>query len=106
MIKLSVVIITFNEEKNIARCIDSVRNVADEIVVVDSYSKDRTREICLNKGVRFIENAFEGHIQQKNFALSLASFDYVLSLDADEMLSDELEKSVLEVKDIVKVAQD
>ena len=98
MIKISVVIITFNEERNIGRCIDSVRKVADEIVVVDSYSKDRTKEICLEKGVRFIENAFGGHIQQKNFALSHASYDYVLSLDADEALSEKLEKSILEVK--------
>lgn len=98
MMKLSVVIITFNEEKNIGRCIDSVKRVADEIVVVDSYSKDRTKEICLERGVRFIENAFGGHIQQKNFALAQSKYDHVLSLDADEALSEELERSVLEVK--------
>src|SRR5689334_8148283 len=96
--RLSVVIITFNEEKNIGRCIDSVKKVADEIVVVDSYSKDRTKEICQEKGVRFIENAFGGHIQQKNFALSQSTYDFVLSLDADETLSEELERSVLKVK--------
>ena len=65
-VQISVIIITFNEEKNIGRCIDSVRAVADEIVVVDSYSKDTTKKICLEKGVRFIEHPFEGHIQQKN----------------------------------------
>ena len=68
MIKLSVVIITFNEEKNIARCLASVKNVADDIVVVDSLSKDKTKEICLAAGVRFVEHAFDGHIQQKNWA--------------------------------------
>jgi glycosyltransferase involved in cell wall biosynthesis len=94
MIKLSVIIITFNEEKNIARCIDSVLAIADEIVVVDSFSKDQTKSICLEKGVRFIEHPFEGHIQQKNYALAQASFDYVLSLDADEYLSAQLMASI------------
>jgi glycosyltransferase involved in cell wall biosynthesis len=94
MVKISAVIITFNEEKNIARCIDSVRSVADEILVVDSYSKDSTKIICLEMGVRFIEHPFEGHIQQKNFALAQATFDNVLSLDADEYLSEELTKSI------------
>jgi heptosyltransferase III len=98
MVQISVVIITFNEEKNIARCIDSVRPVADEILVVDSYSKDGTKRICLEKGVRFIEHPFEGHIQQKNFALAQATYEHVLSLDADEYLSDELTQSILHVK--------
>ncbi|MFM8832897.1 MAG: glycosyltransferase, partial [Cytophagales bacterium] len=56
MIKLSVVIITFNEEKNIGRCIDSVVPVADEILVVDSFSTDNTKKICLEKGVRFLQH--------------------------------------------------
>jgi glycosyltransferase involved in cell wall biosynthesis len=98
MVKLSVVIITYNEEQNIARCLESVKEVADEILVVDSFSKDNTKTICETYGVRFIENPFEGHIQQKNFAASIAQYDHVLSLDADEALSDELKKSVLEVK--------
>jgi glycosyltransferase involved in cell wall biosynthesis len=98
MVRLSVVIITLNEEKNISRCIDSVKPVADEIVVVDSFSRDQTKKICLEKGVRFIEHAFEGHIQQKNYALSQASFDHVLSLDADEYLSPELTTSILFAK--------
>jgi ADP-heptose:LPS heptosyltransferase len=98
MVKLSVVIITYNEEKNIGRCIDSVKTVADEIVVVDSFSKDNTKKICLEKDVRFIEHPFEGHIQQKNFALSQATFDHVLSLDADEYLSQKLLQSIRAVK--------
>lgn len=98
MIKLSVVIITFNEEKNIARCLDSVKEVADDIVVVDSFSKDRTKEICLSHGARFVEHAFEGHIQQKNWAITQAQFPHVLSLDADEALDDQLKRSVLEAK--------
>ncbi len=98
MIKLSVVIITFNEEKKIARCHDSVKEVADDIVVVDSFSKDKTKEICLAKGVRFVEHAFEGHIQQKNWAITQAQFPHVLSLDADEALDERLRKSILQIK--------
>lgn len=98
MIKLSVVIITFNEERNIARCLESVRTVADEIVIVDSFSKDRTKEICLSYGAKFVEHAFEGHIQQKNWAITQASNPIVLSLDADEALDQNLIASILEVK--------
>ena len=98
MPKLSVVIITFNEERNIGRCIGSVREVADEIVVVDSFSTDRTREICENSGVKFIEHAFEGHIQQKNFAITQAKYPHQLSLDADEALSEELKAEILKIK--------
>lgn len=97
-IKLSVVIITFNEEKNLSRCLQSVRDVADEIVVVDSYSTDRTKEIALSFGARFVEHSFEGHIQQKNFAITQASYPHVLSLDADECLSDVLKQSIIETK--------
>lgn len=98
MISLSVVIITFNEERNISRCLQSVKNIADEIIVVDSFSTDKTPDICKNQGVKFIQHKFDGHIEQKNRAIALASSDYILSLDADEALSPELEKSVLEVK--------
>lgn len=98
MIKISVVIITFNEERNIDRCIKSVLDIADEIVVLDSLSTDKTKEICLKYPVRFIEQPFLGHIEQKNNALEFASYPHVLSLDADEALSEELKKSILEVK--------
>ena len=64
-IKLSVVIITFNEEKNIGRCIDSVIDIADDIVVVDSFSSDNTERICKKMGIRFIKHQFEDHIEQK-----------------------------------------
>ncbi len=97
-IKLSVAIITLNEERNIERCIRSVQPVADEIVVVDSHSTDRTKEICLSLGVRFIENAFVDFVQQKNFALDQLSHEYVLSLDADELLSEPLQQEVMAIK--------
>jgi len=96
--KISAVIITYNEEDNIERCLESFKETADEIVVVDSFSSDRTAEICKNKGVRFIQHPFEGHIEQKNFALSCASNDYVLSLDADEALSEKLIQSIQTAK--------
>lgn len=95
---LSVAIITYNEERNIERCLLSVQGIADEIVVVDSFSKDRTEEICLQYGVRFIQNPFEGHIQQKNYAIEQCSGDWILSLDADEALDDQLKSSILSVK--------
>ncbi len=98
MIKLSIVIITFNEERNIARCLESIKEVADEVLVVDSLSTDRTKEICINYGVRFIEQKFLGYVEQKNFALELASYDYVLSLDADEALSPQLLEEIIKVK--------
>ncbi len=97
--KLTAAIITYNEEGNIKRCIQSLQSVADEIIVVDSFSKDKTKEICLSLGVRFIENPFEGHIQQKNYALKNATHDWVLSLDADEALTPELQQSILRIKD-------
>lgn len=98
-IKISAAIITFNEEKNIARCIDSLVDVVDEILVLDSFSEDKTQQICQEKGVRFEQNPFEGHIQQKNKAIELTTHDFVLSLDADECLDETLKQSILKLKD-------
>jgi glycosyltransferase involved in cell wall biosynthesis len=99
MIKLSVVIITYNEERNIERCIQSVKKIADEILVIDSFSTDTTQSICLQHGVSFIRHPFEGHIQQKNVAIQNATYDWILSLDADEALTPELETSIAKVKE-------
>jgi len=99
MQKLSVAIITFNEEKNIGRCLESVSGIADEIVVVDSFSKDKTEEICGKYGVAFIKNSFAGHVEQKNFAAAQCTYDLVLSLDADEALSPGLKTSLQKVKE-------
>ncbi len=98
--KLAVVIITFNEEKNIQRCLTSIQGLADEIVVVDSLSSDRTAEICHQHGVRFILQPFLGNIQQQSFAFKQATCDFILSLDADEALSDELKASILQEKQL------
>lgn len=97
-VKISGVIITFNEEKYIERCIQSMLGIVDEIIVVDSYSTDKTKEICLKYNVVFIENEFKSFGDQKNFAVQQATFDYILSLDADEAISDTLKQSILEVK--------
>jgi glycosyltransferase involved in cell wall biosynthesis len=98
MVKLSVVIITFNEEKNIERCLTSVKEVADEIVVLDSFSKDKTEEICKRHGVKFFQHAFDGHIQQKNRAITYATHPHILSLDADEALDKTLIASIKKIK--------
>ncbi len=99
MEKLSAVIITFNEEKNILRCIDSVKDVADEILILDSNSTDQTAAIAESKGAIFIREPFLGHIQMKNRAVELASNDYILSLDADEALDARLVLSIQKVKE-------
>ena len=96
--KLSVVIITFNEESKIGACIDSVRPIADEILVVDSYSTDQTKKICEERGVRFSERAFEGYGAQKNYAAAIAQHDLILSIDADERPDSALIEAINRVK--------
>ena len=98
MPELSIVIISYNEEKNIGRCLDSIKEIADDVVVVDSFSSDKTREICEAKGVRFLQHKFDGHIEQKNWAITQAKYPYILSLDADEALDEILTKSILKIK--------
>jgi len=98
MPQLSVVIITFNEERNIERCIKSLVGIADDVVVVDSYSTDKTKEICETLGARFVQHKFDGHIEQKNWAITQAKYPHVLSLDADEAIDETLKKSILSVK--------
>src|SRR5690349_19961394 len=97
-IKISATIITLNEEKKIEPCIKSLLPVADEIVVIDSCSTDRTKEICSKYTVRFISRPFEGYVAQKNFAVNQATHDYILSLAADERISEELQQSIRAVK--------
>lgn len=94
MKQVSVVIITFNEEANLPRCLASLGEVADEIVVVDSLSTDRTAEIAREEGAKVILQPFLGYREQKVFAIEAASHDIVLSLDADEALSPELRESI------------
>ncbi|MEM1159090.1 MAG: glycosyltransferase family 2 protein [Verrucomicrobiota bacterium] len=96
--KISACIITLNEEENLPRCLTSIGDLADEIVVVDSGSTDRTNYIATDFNARFIRNEWNGYVAQKNFALSKAKFNWVLCLDADEEVSPELRQSILMLK--------
>ncbi|MGD0650442.1 MAG: glycosyltransferase family 2 protein [Verrucomicrobiia bacterium] len=91
---LSVAIITLNEERNLPRCLESVHNLAVEIVVIDSGSTDKTGEIARQCGAVFEFKAWPGHVAQKNVALRRCTQPWVLSLDADEALSPELAESI------------
>lgn len=93
---ISACIITLNEEKNIKACIESL-NFASEVIVVDSFSSDKTEDICLSLGARFYKHKFEGHIEQKNIALSYASHAWVLSLDADERVSEGMRREIYRI---------
>lgn len=92
-VTLSVIIITFNEAENIARCLESVK-WADEIIVVDSGSTDNTVEICQQFKAKIHQQTWLGYGPQKNVALQHATGEWILSLDADEQLSPELEQRI------------
>ncbi len=98
MDKLSAIIITLNEEKNIERCLKSLQTVADEIIVVDSNSTDQTLEICKKYQAQIIQQQWLGYSEQKNLGNKAASHPYILSIDADEALSEELRQSILQIK--------
>lgn len=95
MVKLSVVIITLNEEKNIRKCLNSLVSISDDIVIIDSNSTDSTEAICNEfDNIRFVKHKWEGYSKTKNYGNTLAKYNYILSIDADEVLSDELKKSI------------
>lgn len=96
--KISAVIIAGNEEKNIERCVKSLIDVVDEIVVVDSFSSDQTVQLAEALGAKVVQHGFEGYVEQKNYAISHAAYEWILSLDADEALSTALRESILKVK--------
>jgi glycosyltransferase involved in cell wall biosynthesis len=91
---LSVVIPTFNESQNIASCIQSVENLATEILVMDNFSQDGTPEIARSLNAQVHQRAFDNFSANKNAAIELASNDWVLILDADERLTPELRKEI------------
>lgn len=96
MSSVSVVIITLNEEANISACLDSA-DWADEIIVLDSGSTDRTLEICREKGIETHYQAWAGYSGQKNAACALATGDWILSLDADERVTPELASEIRKI---------
>jgi len=95
--KISAAIITYNEERNIARVLESLR-CCDEIVVIDSGSNDRTVELATKLGARVIDSVWRGFAGQKNYASEHCQYDWVLSLDADEALSEALEAEIWQIK--------
>lgn len=99
MEKISATIIAFNEEKRIAACLESLSGLADEIIVVDSFSTDRTVEIARSMGAKVTQRRFDGFGAQRQFATSLTSHRYVLSIDADEVISPALRQSLLKLKE-------
>lgn len=95
---ISAVIITLNEEEYIKDCLMSLQGVADEIIVLDSYSTDQTPAICAGHNVRFEQVKWQGYAATKNLGATLARFSHILSIDADEQLSEELKSSLLAIK--------
>jgi glycosyltransferase involved in cell wall biosynthesis len=102
-VKISACIIAFNEEKNIRRAVESVR-WADEIIVVDSESADRTPEIAADSGARVFTQKWLGFSKQKQFAVERAAHEWIFSLDADEAVSDELRDEILNLKSAANLA--
>lgn len=98
MEKISATVIALNEEGRIEACLDSLHGVADEIVVVDSLSADRTAQICRERGCKVSSREFDGYGAQRQYATSLTSHRFVLSIDADEVLSPALRQSLLRLK--------
>ena len=97
---VSVALISFNEEDNIGRALESIKDIASEIVVVDSHSTDKTREVAKGYGARVFEEDWKGYVEQKNCALQKCTREYVLSLDCDEVVSSGLKDSIIRaVKD-------
>ena len=99
MPKISACIISYNEENKIEDCLKSLQGVVDEIVVIDSLSTDKTLDIAARYTPNIARQAFLGHVEQKNLAVSKAQNDWILSLDCDERLSTRLQKSILDIKD-------
>ncbi len=97
--KISAVIITLNEEANLKRCLDSVHDLVEEIIIIDSGSTDSTPNIAQQYSkVKFINRAWEGYSKTKNFGNQQVKNEWILSLDADEVISDELKTNLIKLK--------
>lgn len=98
MERITATIITRNEEQNIERCLNALSGVADEIIVVDSYSTDRTLEICRRYGCKITPREFTGFGSQRQYAAGLATNSFILSIDADEVLDEDLRAAIIKLK--------
>jgi len=96
--QISVVLITFNEENKIRKTIEAVSSLTDNIIVVDSFSTDTTKAICEELGVTFIQHVWQGYGGQKNAGHAHAKYDWILSIDADEVVSPELLNELLSLR--------
>jgi glycosyltransferase involved in cell wall biosynthesis len=94
MEKISAVVITFNEESNIESCVTALQKVAAEVLIIDSNSTDKTRAIAKKLGATVVETKWQGYAATKNFGNSIATNDWILSIDSDEVLSEELIESI------------
>lgn len=99
MITLSAVIITQDEERNIERCLASIHDIVDEIIVVDSGSHDRTQEICEQFNTTWVHQDWLGFSEQKNYANSLAHGDWIMSIDADEAPDEMMRNHIKRLKE-------
>ena len=99
MAKISACIISYNEEKKIEDCLKSLLAVADEIIIIDSLSSDNTLKIAEKYTSKIFHQEFLGHIEQKNLAIEKASHNWIISLDCDERLTEELRQSILAIKE-------
>ena len=95
--KIIAIILTFNEELHLERCLKNIKNCFDEVYVIDSYSQDKTKEIAIKQNVKFLENNFINHAKQFNWALSQIdqNVDWIFRIDADEIITDDLKKEIL-----------
>ena len=91
---ITAAIITFNEERNIQRCLDSLKNCVDDILVLDSFSTDNTLAICKENNVRVIQHDWMGYSKSKNYLNTFITSDLIFSIDADESLSEELQAEI------------
>lgn len=99
MVKISATILTYNEERRIGQCLESLRDIADEIIVVDSYSTDGTIDICRRYGCKISCRQLAGFGAQRQYATSLTNHSYILAIDADEVLSPALRNSLKQLKE-------
>lgn len=98
MAKISATILTYNEEHRISACLESLRDIADEIIVVDSFSTDSTLDVCRRYGCKISQRRLAGFGAQRQYATSLTTHSYVLAIDADETLSPALRNTLLQLK--------